>query len=57
MRSSAPGVFVVGTATACTQDRFQIFIENCHDHALRVVAAIAGRPAPQPAPPIPLPEV
>jgi thioredoxin reductase (NADPH) len=57
MRSSAPGVFVVGTATAGTQDRFQIFIENCHDHALRVVAAIAGRPAPQPAPPIPLPEV
>jgi len=57
MRSSAPDVFVVGTATAGTQDRFQVFIENCHDHALRVAAAIAGRPAPRPAIPRPLPEV
>ncbi len=57
MRSSAPDVFVVGTAIAGTQDRFQVFIENCHDHATRVAAAIAGRPAPRATPSRPLPEV
>lgn len=57
MRSSVPDIFVVGTATAGTQDRFEVFIENSHDHALRVAAAIAGRPAPAPRPARPLPEV
>lgn len=56
MQSSVPGIFVVGTATAGTQDAFTTFIENCHDHADRVAAALAGRPAPPPVPPRPLPE-
>ena len=50
-------VFVVGTATAGTQDRFEVFIENSHDHALLVAAALAGRPAPKRTPARPLPEV
>lgn len=50
-------VFVVGTATAGTQDRFEVFIENSHDHAQIVAAALAGRtPAPR-TPARPLPEV
>jgi bacillithiol disulfide reductase len=57
MRSSVSDVFVVGTATAGTQDRFEVFIENSHDHGWRVAAAIAGRPAPVPRPARPLPEV
>ena len=55
MRSG--GVFVVGTATAGTQDQFEVFIENSHDHAGRVAAALAGRPAPARTPARPLPEV
>jgi thioredoxin reductase (NADPH) len=51
------GVFVVGTATAGTQDQFEVFIENSHDHARLVAAALAGRPAPTRTPARPLPEV
>ncbi len=57
MATDVPGVFVVGTATAGTQDRFGVFIENCHDHGHRVAAAIAGRAAPADRPSRPLPEV
>lgn len=56
MESDVPGVYVVGTATAGTQDRFDVFIENSHQHADRVAAALAGRPAPTPVAPRPLPE-
>lgn len=44
MESNVPGVFVAGTATAGTQDQFRIFIENCHEHGRRIVAALTGRP-------------
>lgn len=50
-------VFIVGTATAGTQDRFEVFIENSHDHARLVAAALAGRAAPPRTPARPLPEV
>lgn len=56
MQSNVPGVFVVGTATAGTQDGFTVFIENCHQHADRVAACLAGRPAPAPESARPLPE-
>lgn len=56
MESSVPGIYVVGTASAGTQDRFEVFIENSHQHADRVAAALAGRPAPEPVAPRPLPE-
>ena len=56
MQSHVPGIFVVGTATAGSQDGFTVFIENCHQHADRVAACLAGRPAPAPEPVRPLPE-
>jgi len=56
MESNVPGIYVVGTATAGTQDGFAVFIENSHQHADRVAAALAGRAAPEPTAPRPLPE-
>lgn len=56
MESNVPGIYVVGTASAGTQERFEVFIENSHQHADRVAAALAGRPGPAPVPPRPLPE-
>lgn len=53
----AGAVFVVGTAIAGTQDRFEVFIENSHDHARMVAAALAGRAAPRRTPARPLPEI
>ena len=46
MESTIKGVYVAGTATAGTQDRFRVFIENCHVHADRIAAAIAGMDPP-----------
>ena len=46
METNVPGLHVAGTATAGTQDRFRVFIENCHAHAQRITAAIAGGEAP-----------
>jgi thioredoxin reductase (NADPH) len=54
---AAENLFIVGTATAGTQDRFEVFIENSHDHPWRVAAALAGRPSPAPRPTRPIPEV
>jgi thioredoxin reductase (NADPH) len=57
LRTNHDGVFVVGTAKAGTQQRFEVFIENSHDDALLVAAAIAGRPAPPMRRARPVPEV
>ncbi len=43
MESNVPGVYVVGTAVAGTQERFRLFIENCHIHVSRVVKALTGQ--------------
>jgi thioredoxin reductase (NADPH) len=48
METSVPGLFVAGTAAAGTQHRFKLFIENCHIHAAKIVAAITGREPPAP---------
>ncbi len=42
METNVPGVYVVGTAVAGTQERFRLFIENCHIHVSRVVKALTG---------------
>jgi thioredoxin reductase (NADPH) len=56
METTVPGLHVVGTAVAGTQSRFKVYIENCHVHARRVAAALAGDPPP-PLPVLPsLPE-
>jgi thioredoxin reductase (NADPH) len=45
-QTNIPGLYIAGTAIAGTQDRFGVFLENCHIHAKRIVAALTGRPAP-----------
>ena len=42
METNVPNLYVAGTAVAGTQEKYQVFIENCHVHAERIVAAITG---------------
>lgn len=42
METNIPGLYVAGTASAGTQHRFKVFIENSHVHATRIVAAMKG---------------
>jgi thioredoxin reductase (NADPH) len=43
MQSNVPGLYVIGTAVAGTQDKYKLFIENCHVHVAKVIAAVTGR--------------
>lgn len=52
MQTSVPGVYVAGTAVGGTQNKYTVFIENCHIHVERIVRAIEG--AAPPAAPAPL---
>lgn len=45
METNVPGLYVAGTATGGTQDRYSVFIENCHTHVDRIVHALTGRHA------------
>ena len=56
MQTNVQGVYVAGTATAGTQERFRVYIETSHVHAARIAAAIAGRPCPDMPDPRILPE-
>ncbi|HYE60443.1 MAG TPA: NAD(P)-binding domain-containing protein [Phycisphaerales bacterium] len=47
METNVPRLYVAGTATAGTQSRFRVFIENCHDHALKIAAHLTGRTPPR----------
>ena len=40
MLSSVPNLYIIGTAVGGTQDKYTVFIENCHVHVARVIAAI-----------------
>jgi thioredoxin reductase (NADPH) len=42
METNIPGVYVAGTAIGGTQDKYRVFIENCHVHVDRIVAALTG---------------
>lgn len=46
MESNVPGIYLAGTATAGTQSKYTVFIENCHVHVDRIVAAITGKAPP-----------
>ncbi|MEM6750364.1 MAG: NAD(P)-binding domain-containing protein [Planctomycetota bacterium] len=46
MMSDVPGLYVAGTAAAGTQRRFRLFIENCHEHVVRIARSITGREPP-----------
>lgn len=51
MESSVRGLYVAGTAVGGTQDKYRVFIENCHVHVGRIVAALVGTaPPPTPVP-------
>jgi thioredoxin reductase (NADPH) len=52
METSVPGIYVAGTAVGGTQDKYTVFIENCHVHVERIMSALTGT-AP-PAAPVPL---
>jgi thioredoxin reductase (NADPH) len=43
METNVPGLFVAGTAAAGVQQRYSLFIENCHEHAGKITQAITGR--------------
>ncbi|NLY01103.1 MAG: NAD(P)-binding domain-containing protein [Rhodopirellula sp.] len=45
METNVPGLYVAGTAAGGTQQRFEFFIETCHVHVDKIVAAITGRTA------------
>lgn len=42
MQSSIPNLFIIGTAVGGTQNKFTVFIENCHVHVARVLAVVTG---------------
>jgi thioredoxin reductase (NADPH) len=46
MQTNVPGIYVAGTAVAGTQDKYRLFIENCHVHVGRIVAALTGAAPP-----------
>lgn len=56
METNVPGIYVAGTAVGGTQDRFTVFIENCHVHVERIVSALTGVAAPAHPAPIAEPE-
>ena len=56
METNQKGVYVAGTASAGSQQRFRTYIENSHIHAGRIAAHITGTTPPQERPPRELPE-
>jgi len=51
METNIPGIYVAGTAAGGTQNRYRLFIENCHVHVSKILSAITGAaPPPEPAP-------
>jgi thioredoxin reductase (NADPH) len=43
METNVPGLYLAGTVAAGVQQRYSLFIENCHEHAGKITAAITGR--------------
>jgi thioredoxin reductase (NADPH) len=43
METNVPGLYVAGTVAAGVQQRYSLFIENCHEHAGKITAAITGQ--------------
>ncbi len=42
MESNVPDLYLAGTVAAGFQQRYTLFIENCHEHAGKITAAITG---------------
>lgn len=45
MQTSVPGLYLAGTATGGTQDKYKVFIENCHDHVEKILRHAFDRSA------------
>src|SRR5437868_2128915 len=43
METNVPGLYLAGTVTGGTQDKYTVFIENGHVHIDRIVAALTGQ--------------
>jgi thioredoxin reductase (NADPH) len=42
MESNVPDLYLAGTVAAGVQQRYTLFIENCHEHVAKIVAAMTG---------------
>lgn len=42
METNLPGVYLAGTVAAGVQQRYTLFIENCHEHAGAITRAVTG---------------
>jgi thioredoxin reductase (NADPH) len=56
MQTNVPGIYVAGTAVGGTQDKYRVFIENCHVHVARIIAALTGSKPPEAPAPLTAPE-
>jgi thioredoxin reductase (NADPH) len=56
METNVPGLHVAGCAIGGTQDKYAIFLENCHVHIPRIIAAIKGHAENIPVPEYARPE-
>jgi thioredoxin reductase (NADPH) len=56
METNVPGLYVAGCAIGGTQDKYAIFLENCHVHIPRIIASLKGRRADIPVPEFARPE-
>jgi thioredoxin reductase (NADPH) len=56
METSMPGIYVAGTAVGGTQEKYTVFIENCHVHVERIVNALTGHAPPVAPAPLAQPE-
>ncbi|HSV16009.1 MAG TPA: NAD(P)-binding domain-containing protein, partial [Tepidisphaeraceae bacterium] len=43
MQTNVPGIYVAGCAIGGTQDKYAIFLENCHVHVPRIIGDITGQ--------------
>jgi thioredoxin reductase (NADPH) len=50
METNVPDVFVAGTTVGGMQEQYRLFIENCHIHAQRIIAALTGKAPPSSEP-------
>ena len=42
METNVPDLYVAGCAVGGTQDKYALFLENCHVHVPRILAALKG---------------
>jgi thioredoxin reductase (NADPH) len=43
METNVPGLYLAGTVAAGIQQRYTLFIENCHEHAGKITRALTGQ--------------